>query len=133
MARLSMEDKNKCAGKAILDAVTPVSPGPDYTLRSNPSLAELNYTKAVAVYIEVGFHDTADGAKWIIENTTTIGEAICKGVCNYFGVSYKSDSTAPSGKLYRVQVGAFSQKSNAENCLQKAKNAGFSDAFIVEV
>ncbi len=132
----SMEDKNKRAGQALLDSVAPVSPGPDYTLRANPSLAELNSTKAIAVYIEVEFHDTADGAKWIIENTKTIGEAICKGVCNYFGVAYnsdKSESSAPSGKLYRVQVGAFSQKSNAENCLQKAKNAGFSDAFIVEV
>lgn len=129
----SMEDKNKKAGQALLDAVAPVSPGPDYALRANSSLAELNSTKAIAVYVEVEFHDTETGAKWIIENTNTIGEAICKGVCNYFDVSYKSDSTAPSGKLYRVQVGAFKEKSNAENCLQKAKNAGFSDAFIVEV
>ena len=129
----SMEDKNKKAGEAILVAVAPVSPGPDYTLRANSSLAELNSTKAVAVYVEVEFHDCAEGAKWIIENTKTIGEAICKGVCNYFGVAYKEGSTASSGKLYRVQVGAFSQKANAENCLQKAKNAGFSDAFIVEV
>ena len=129
----SMEDKNKRAGQAILDAVAPVSPGPDYTLRANSSLAELNSTKSVAVYVEVEFHDNVEGAKWIIENTKTIGEAICKGVCNYFGVAYKSDSTASSGKLYRVQVGAFSQKANAEGCLQKAKNAGFSDAFIVEV
>lgn len=129
----SMEDKNKRAGQALLDSVAPVSPGPDYTLRANLSLAELNSTKAVAVYVEVEFHDTADGAKWIIENTNTIGEAICKGVCNYFGVTYKSDSSVPSGKLYRVQVGAFSQKANAEKQLEKAKNAGFSDAFIVEV
>lgn len=129
----SMEDKNKRAGQALLNAVAPVSPGPDYTLRANPSLAELNSTKAVAVYVEVEFHDNETGAKWIIENTKTIGEAICKGVCNYFGVTYKSGSAAPSGKLYRVQVGAFSQKANAEKQLQKAKNAGFSDAFIVEV
>ena len=129
----SMEDKNKRAGQALLDSVAPVSPGPDYTLRANSSLAELNSTKAIAVYVEVEFHDTANGAKWIIENTKTIGEAICKGVCNYFGVSYKPDSTAPSGKLYRVQVGAFSQKANAEKQLEKAKSAGFSDAFIVEV
>lgn len=63
----------------------------------------------------------------------TIGEAICKGVCNYFGATYKEDSNSPSGKLYRVQIGAFSQKANAEKQLEKAKNAGFSDAFIVEV
>jgi N-acetylmuramoyl-L-alanine amidase len=33
-------------------------------------------------------------------------------------------------KLYRVQVGAYSQKSNAEAMLKKIKAAGFSDAFI---
>ncbi len=32
--------------------------------------------------------------------------------------------------MYRVQIGAFSKKENAENCLAKAKAAGFTDAFI---
>lgn len=40
----------------------------------------------------------------------------------------------PSGDtLYRVQIGAYRVKANAERQLQKAKDAGFSDAFIVEV
>ena len=129
----SMNAENKKAGQAILDTVAPISPGPDYTLKANSSLAELNSTKAIAVYVEVEFHDTTEGAKWIIENTKTIGEAICKGVCSHFGFTYKTDSSETTGKLYRVQVGAFSQKSNAESCLQKTRNSGFTDAFIVEV
>lgn len=32
--------------------------------------------------------------------------------------------------MYRVQIGAFSKKENAENMLKKAKAAGFTDAFI---
>ena len=36
------------------------------------------------------------------------------------------------GKLYRVQIGAFSVKENAERYLEKAQKAGF-DGFIVEV
>ncbi|MDR2513733.1 MAG: N-acetylmuramoyl-L-alanine amidase [Christensenellaceae bacterium] len=36
----------------------------------------------------------------------------------------------PSGKLYRVQIGAYSVKANAEATLKKAKAAGFTDAFI---
>ena len=32
--------------------------------------------------------------------------------------------------LYRVQIGAYSKKENAEKMLTKAKAAGFSDAFI---
>jgi N-acetylmuramoyl-L-alanine amidase len=33
-------------------------------------------------------------------------------------------------KLYRVQVGAYSAKENAENMLKKVQAAGFKDAFI---
>lgn len=39
-------------------------------------------------------------------------------------------SPTPSGKLYRVQVGAYSNKSNAEAMLSRIKAAGFTDAFI---
>ena len=35
--------------------------------------------------------------------------------------------------LYRVQVGAYSVKANAEKQLAKVKAAGFTDAFITEV
>lgn len=35
--------------------------------------------------------------------------------------------------LYRVQIGAFSKKENAEAYLKKAKAAGFTDAYITTV
>ena len=133
----SSATENKKAGSAILNAVAPISPGPDYSLRVNSSLAELNSTRAIAVYLEVEFHDTQDGANWIINNVKSIGEAICKGVCEFYAVDYISESisntTDTPSKLYRVQIGAFKDKSNAENCLQKAKTSGFADAFIKEV
>lgn len=37
-----------------------------------------------------------------------------------------------SSKIYRVQIGAFGKKENAEKMLAKAKAAGFSDAFITK-
>lgn len=37
---------------------------------------------------------------------------------------------APPAVMYRVQVGAFTNKDYAENYLQKVKAAGFDDAFI---
>ena len=33
-------------------------------------------------------------------------------------------------KLYRVQVGAYSVKANADEMIAKVKDAGFKDAFI---
>ena len=38
--------------------------------------------------------------------------------------------TNSSGRIYRVQVGAFSEKSSAENLLARIKAVGFMDAFI---
>ena len=38
---------------------------------------------------------------------------------------------ASNSTLYRVQVGAFSVKKNADACLKAAQKAGFKDAFIV--
>lgn len=44
----------------------------------------------------------------------------------------KAESTS-GGFLYRVQVGAFSKKANAEAHLKKVKESGFDDAFIAVV
>lgn len=127
-------DKNMKYANAIYKEVQAVTPGKiDYGVRAYPELAELNSTNAIAVYIEVDFHDDKTIAQWIIDNTTTVGEAICKGICNAYGVTYKTANTSNNSslKLYRVQVGAFSNKTNAENYLEKVKSAGFSDAYIV--
>lgn len=40
------------------------------------------------------------------------------------------NSITPQTKLYRVQIGAFSIKANAEAQLAKAKVSGFKDAYI---
>lgn len=61
-------------------------------------LAEINQTNAKCVYCECEFHDNATLAKWIINNTTKIGEAIAKGLCSAFGVTYKSATSATTSK-----------------------------------
>jgi N-acetylmuramoyl-L-alanine amidase len=63
-----------------------------------------------------------------------MGVAIAKGILKTLGIAYKEPEVskpAASGKLYRVQVGAYSVKANAEAQLAKVKAAGFADAFIV--
>ena len=60
-------------------------------------------------------------------------EAICQGMCDHLGAAYAAPAAtepADTGKLYRVQIGAFAVKANAEAMLAKAKAAGFADAFI---
>lgn len=120
--------------KSIYDSVNAVTPGTtNYGVRVNSGLAELNSTKATAVYIECEFHDRKDLAEWIIDNVRTIGEAICKGVCNYANVPYIEENTPVnevidnnSDVLYRVQVGAFKEKSNAEKLANELKEKGYN-------
>ena len=49
------------------------------------------------------------------------------------GTTQNSASGGSGGVLYRVQVGAYNNKENAERQLAKIKAAGFSDAFIAVV
>lgn len=118
------------ACKAIFDVLAPLTPGTSESITARPGLFEVQKPKAPTAYIEVDFHDVPSVANWLAEHTEEIGEAICKGVCDYFGTQYKP-SESPSETLYKVQVGAFRNPENAEKLLQKLKTYGFSDSFIV--
>lgn len=130
--------KNMKFANPIYKEVQAVTPGKiNYGVREYPTLAELNSTSANAVYCEVEFHDNPTLAQWIINSTSKIAEAFCKGICEAFGVTYKAPASSSSGAskktIYRIQVGAFSEKKNAEAYLSKVKKAGFTNAFITEV
>lgn len=128
------------ACKAVFNELAPLTPGTSENVQKNPNLYEVRIPAAPTVYCECEFHDTVEGAKWIVEHTTDIGEAIAKGLCKYLGVAFVPAQTqkpaeepkADTGDvLYRVQVGAFAVRANAEKMLQRLKDAGF-DGFIRE-
>ena len=120
------------ASVAVLNALAPVTPGTSENVSARPGLYEIRYSNAPCVYVEAEFHDVPKIAKWIIENVVLIGEAIAKGVCNYFGVKYVEPAVEQVGEtIYRVQVGAFRERANAENMLRDIRNAGF-DAFVTQ-
>lgn len=122
------------ACKAIFNRLAPVTPGTSENIRVDASLYEVRVPSAPTAYIEVDFHDVPAVAKWIVGNTELIGEAIAHGICDYFGVTFKEKEQPkpPVGAtIYRVQVGAYTKKENAENMLAKLKKDGYS-GFIVE-
>lgn len=127
------------ACKAVFNELAPLSPGTSENIQANSRLYEVRTPAAPTVYCECEFHDTVEGAKWIVEHTTEIGEAIAKGLCKYLGVKYvpaKQETPKPAepaqvDTLYRVQVGAFAVRANAEKMLEKLKAAGFA-GFIVK-
>ena len=128
--------RGMAACKAIFARVAPLSPGTSENIQVNPKLYEVRVPKAPTAYIECEFHDNPAASQWIVENTGLIGEAIARGICDYLGVAFKAQAkpqteTRSTDKLYRVQVGAFSVRENAEKMLQRLKAAGFA-GFIRE-
>lgn len=94
--------------------------------------AFIRNTKAPAVIVECAFVDSADVE--IIDTEperVRMGEAIARGILKTMGIAYKAEkSPAEPSKLYRVQVGAYKDKSNAENTVARLRAAGF-DAIII--
>ena len=189
------------ACQAIFARLAPVTPGTSENIRADASLYEVRVPAAPTAYIECEFHDNPTASQWIVENIGLIGETIARGICDYFGVTFKEkEQAAPTksvdevarevirgewgngsdrrqrleaagydydtvqdrvnailpgdapeqpapakptepvpepeqpatDKLYRVQVGAFAVRENAEKMLRRLKDAGF-DGYIREV
>ncbi len=105
-----LNSNGKKAADAVLKSLGAISPGTADSVSYQTGLYEINVPKALTIYVECEFHDTKTGSDWIIKNTAKIGEAICKGLCNYFGVAYKSSDTGQSGsssssfKRYIVRI-----------------------------
>lgn len=75
-------------GKAIFDSIDAITLYRSVYGVREKLFYEVRNTTALCAYIECEFHDNAQLASWIISNTTALGEAICRGVCNYAGVKY---------------------------------------------
>ena len=120
------------AAKAVFDVLAPLTPGKSENIKANPNLFEVKTPAAPTVYIEVDFHDVPDVAQWIIDNTEPIGETIAKGICSYLGVTFKEViKPVKSNTIYRIQLGAFSVKANADAYLKEVQKM-YPAAFLVK-
>ena len=86
-------------------------------------------TSCPAVIVECAFVDNATDLKILATEgkRKAMGVAIAKGILKTIGVESQSEKAS----LYRVQVGAYLVKANAEAMQKKIKAVGF-DAFIVK-
>ena len=94
-----------------------------------------------AVLPEFGFHDNPEEAQWLIDSMPRIAEETAQAVCEFFAVPYVApaeteqpvtpEPPVADTPLYRVQVGAFAVRANAERMLAKLKAAGF-EGYIRE-
>ena len=94
----------------------------------------IRQTKMPAVLVECAFVDNKADVK-IIDTATEqkkMGEAIAKGVLKTLGIADKviEEETTATDKIYRVQVGAFKNKENAQAMQKKLKKAGFDSVIV---
>lgn len=100
--------------------------------RSNPmpksNLHEVRETKMPAVLLELGFMDSKTDVPIILteDYANKCAEAIVEVLVKRGKLTKKPADT----KIYRVQVGAFSKKENAEKMAKSLRNDGY-EAIIV--
>lgn len=90
------------AARAVMKTLAPITPGTSDGVKEYPALYECKATSAPCVYVEVDFHDVDEVALWIIDHTEDIAEAICKGICNHYSVSYAEGEKTVNEKRFQT-------------------------------
>ena len=131
--------KSKTLAKNVLDAIVAIGQN-SRGLKTKKNVWGKDYfefireTKCPAIIVECAFLDNKNDVQIIdtaIEQKD-MGIAIAKGVLKELGITWKEEkkTTTTTKKVYKVQVGAYSVKANAEAMVKKLKADGY-DAVIV--
>lgn len=106
--------------------------------KKRANYAVLRETKMPAVLTENLFIDSND-AKYLKNEAflKAVGEAHARGVAKFLGLPKKAKPTpsqpqqkSSDKKLYRVQVGAFSDRKNAEQLVEELKKKGYPAVIV---
>ncbi|MGM9926286.1 MAG: N-acetylmuramoyl-L-alanine amidase [Bacillus sp. (in: firmicutes)] len=95
----------------------------------------LRETKMAAVLVECGFMTNQSEAKLLQSDTyrKACGEAIAEAIAQEYGLQkVQTAPLPPSTGLYKVQVGAFHNKQNAEALAMKLKRQGYEPYILFE-
>ncbi len=105
-------------------------------IQVQPQWAELQQTVAPAIYDEMLFHDNVQDITWFHGHLREMAEATAKAICDMFGMAFvdpyakPAEPEPPAGNIwYRVQVGAFREKANADRLCEELKAKGYA-AFM---
>ena len=91
----------------------------------------LNKTKYPSVLVEVCFVDSKVDTDKYLTNVDYTARLIAEGIQGKEII--EKPPTQASTALYRVVVGSYSNKDNAQKTLQDVKAKGYSSAYIQEV
>jgi len=137
MMALNTTGKGYKVCQAIFKELDAITPGTSSNITAKPGLYEIQSAVAPTAYVEVDFHDVPSVAKWIVSNTQAIAEAICRGICNYYGVEFvpagndpaptPEPSPAPEKKISGLPTVQYGSRGDAAKIVQAALiQRGFS-------
>lgn len=87
-------------------------------------------TKARACLVELGFSSNNDELHFMLNNIDNFALSITNGILSYFG--YKQISKPSNDFYYRVLVGSYKDKTNAELKVNELKKLGVSSSLVYE-
>ena len=101
---------------------------------NRPNLVVLKRTKMPAILVEAGFIDSDDDNELFDENFEEIANAIAQGIIETIGggCNTNGNNNGNKSKLYRVQVGAYRERENADDLLMDLRREGFPAFIILE-
>jgi len=93
----------------------------------------LRESRMTAVLVECGFMDNKEELALLKSEVyrQKCANAIVRGIADTYALKKKAAPPTKPIKLYRVQVGAFSEKKNAESLAEELRKKGY-DTYIVE-
>lgn len=82
----------------MADNLKPIYPLPD-KVRIEPTtlIGEVRRVRAVAAFLELGYHDNPDDATWVKNNLDPIAQAIVRALCQYFSIPFLLPQPTQSG------------------------------------
>ena len=88
-----------------------------------------------ACLLELGFISNDTDNQYFDQNIDEYAKAITKAICTYLNIPYNEGTTpeppVTDDKYYRVQVGAFKDKANADRLCEELKANGYT-AYVTE-
>ena len=129
----SVQKPNKVLATALLNALSTFWKKRDVNYKVYPGLPNQDYYAILresgaksSMMIEHGFHDVLSDVKIYTTKRKEIAQTTAQTIAKHYGLKLKGTPPPATGKLYRVQVGAYSIKENAEKLAKELQEKGYA-------
>ena len=82
--------------------------------------------KTASILVELGFISNKTDREMLLNNIEKYAESLARGILSFYDIMYSEDITKSTSKFYRVQIGAFAERKNADNLSMELRKKGYS-------